>query len=188
MNKIYVVEGKRDEEILRLIDPNLIIFTTNGFSLSNNVVENLKQLEDNHEIVLLLDPDYPGEKIRRILTENLKSPRQIYIPKEWAISEKKNKVGLEHVDLEKIREILENEIILKPQRGEFTTITMHELGLTGQENSLHLRNLVSNHFHLPKCNAKKMIRLLNGLGITIKELKEVLNESQEKVWTKLYNR
>lgn len=54
---------------------------------------------------------------------------------------------------------------------------MQKLGLTGRSNSQILRNKVTDYYHLPKSNAKRLLNYLNGLGITKEEIQEVLDAS-----------
>ena len=177
MNKIYVVEGKRDKEALLLLDKTLMVITTNGYNFDDKFIESLVELERDNEIVLILDPDFPGQKIRDRLTSKLSNPKHIYIPKNIAIDSEKNKVGLEHVSLEKLKELLKNEISFTNYKPTLTTHDFIELGLTGKENSQELRNIVTTDFHLPRSNSKRLLEYLNKLGITRKQINEVLNES-----------
>jgi ribonuclease M5 len=178
MRKIYVVEGIRDEEILKKIDPNIFTIKTNGFSFDNELIEKLIELEKEYEIVLILDPDYPGEKIRRELTAKLKNPINIFIPQDKAISKNQKKVGLEHVSLDDLAKILEKEIIFdKKIKGNLNTSDFITLGLTGNVDSEKKRLIVTNHYYLPKSNAKRLLNYLNNMNISYKELEEVLNES-----------
>jgi len=178
MRKIYVVEGIRDEEILKKIDPNIFTIKTNGFSFDNELIEKLIELEKEYEIVLILDPDYPGEKIRRELTAKLKNPINIFIPQDKAISKNQKKVGLEHVSLDDLAKILEKEIIFdKNIKGNLNTSDFITLGLTGNIDSEKKRLIVTNHYHLPKSNAKRLLNYLNNMNISYKEVEEVLNES-----------
>ena len=60
MNKIYVVEGIHDEQLLKRIDPNMIVITTNGLAYDEQLINKLIKLEENNEIILILDPDFPN--------------------------------------------------------------------------------------------------------------------------------
>lgn len=178
MNKIYIVEGIHDEELLKRINPNIMVITTNGLAYSDELIEKIVNLEKNNEIVLILDPDYPGNKIRDEISSRLKNPKHIFIPKHLAISKEKNKVGLEHVDILELKHILENELTFNNKISkEINLHILQQLGLTGSNNSSKLRDKIITHYHLPKCNAKRLVKYLNGLNITKEELKEVLDES-----------
>lgn len=179
MNKIFVVEGKKDEELLKKIDPNLIVITTGGLGYGEELLEKLQNLERTHEIVLILDPDYPGSKIRRAIEERLVSPKHIFIPKEMATSKKRGRVGLEYVNVDDLRIILENEVNFNKEASynNITISIMSELGLTGKVDSSSKRELVANHYNLPISNTKRLMNYLNRLNVKVEELEEVLDES-----------
>ena len=178
MKKIYVVEGIRDEEILKKLNPNIMTIKTNGFSFDDELINKLIELEKNYQIILILDPDYPGEKIRRELSEKLSNPVNIYIPRDKATSKNNKKIGLEHVSLEDLEKILKNEITFeKNLQGDLKSSDLLELGLTGSGNSEAKREKLSNYYNLPKCNAKRLLNYLNKMNISKKEIEEVLNGS-----------
>ncbi|MGI6782412.1 MAG: ribonuclease M5 [Acholeplasmataceae bacterium] len=178
MKKIYVVEGIRDEEILKRIDPNIITIRTNGFSFDEELVNKLTELEKDYQIILILDPDFPGKKIRDKISEKLLNPYHIYLPKDKAISKDKQKVGLEHVDLDILKELLDKEICFdKYPKGTLKSSDFIKLNLTGHKNAQKNRLKISEYFHLPKCNAKRLLVYLNQLGINYEKIKGVLNES-----------
>ena len=178
MNKIYVVEGIHDEQLLKRVDPNIIVITTNGLAYDDELIKKLIKLEENNEIILILDPDFPGTKIRDAISSKLKKPKHIFIPKHLAISKEKQKVGLEHVDINELKKLLNYEITIKKGNNtNITTYIMQELGLTGRKNSQLLRNKVTDYYHLPKSNGKRLLNYLNGLGIAKEEIEEVLDAS-----------
>ena len=178
MNKIYVVEGIHDEQLLKRIDSNIIVITTNGLAYDDKLIDKLIKLEQNNEIILILDPDFPGTKIRDAISSKLKNPKHIFIPKHLAISTEKQKVGLEHVEIKDLKKLLNYEITIKKEKNSnITTYIMQKLGLTGRSNSQILRNKVTDYYHLPKSNAKRLLNYLNGLGITKEEIQEVLDAS-----------
>ncbi|NWH15245.1 toprim domain-containing protein, partial [Acholeplasma laidlawii] len=63
--KIYVVEGTHDETLLKQIDPNIRTVSVGGSQIKEDVIQFLKTYEDKFQIILLLDPDYTGEQIRK---------------------------------------------------------------------------------------------------------------------------
>ncbi|MGI6787362.1 MAG: ribonuclease M5 [Acholeplasmataceae bacterium] len=178
MKKIYVVEGIRDEEILKKLNPNIITIKTNGFSFDDKLIKQLQNLEKDYQIILILDPDYPGGKIRRELSEKLKNPVHIYIPREKAISKDNKKIGLEHVDVNELKIILNHKVIFNNDKlGSLTTTDLVNLGLTGSQDSQERRLKISNHYYLPKSNAKRLLNYLNQMNISYEEIERILNES-----------
>ena len=92
-NEVIVVEGKNDKAKLSAIFPNLTIVTTNGSEISEETLLLLEKMAKSREIILFLDPDYPGERIRSIITNRIPNAKQAFMPKKLAIDERKHKVG-----------------------------------------------------------------------------------------------
>lgn len=176
--KVFVVEGKSDLEKLREIDPNLIVITTSGLGFDKSLILKLKKLEENFDIVLLLDPDHPGQVIRETISNELKNPIHIFVPKAKSISKNKKEVGVEHIGTPDLRAILEKEIKFnKKGIGTLTLYDLHNLGLANEKNSKQLRTKVTNYLGLPEANSKQLLKYLNNLNINIDKIKEILDES-----------
>ena len=63
---VIVVEGKSDVAFLsNFINAQFV--TTNGSEISKETIEYLKTLSKNKDIYVLTDPDFPGERIRKVL-------------------------------------------------------------------------------------------------------------------------
>jgi ribonuclease M5 len=85
---VVIVEGKTDSNKLQsLFDVRTI--ETNGTHLSTKTIELIKQTAKQHRIILFLDPDGPGEAIRRKLNKYLDSYDQAFIKKTDIASKKK---------------------------------------------------------------------------------------------------
>ena len=85
-NKVVVVEGYHDLSRLRDIFPNLDIVVTNGSEISQTTLDELKALNESRGLILFLDPDVPGERIRRIIQEYVGETAHAFIPKHLCIS------------------------------------------------------------------------------------------------------
>jgi ribonuclease M5 len=174
---LYVVEGKNDAATLTQVFDGPIL-TTNGSAVSDDLVQQLLALESKYSVVLLLDPDGPGEKIRRVLNDRLKNPVNIFIPKELARSHNKQKVGVEHVSRETLKHhMLEPKII---QRVEaLSMLQLMELGLAGVAGASTRRTRVCSLFNLGLANAKTLRHKLQMFGITYDQVESSLEGSDE---------
>ena len=68
IKEVIVVEGKTDVATLsNIIKAEFII--TNGFEISEETIELIEKVNKTKGVILFLDPDGPGEKIRmKIMT------------------------------------------------------------------------------------------------------------------------
>jgi len=173
---LFVVEGKRDvEKLSSVIDAPIL--NTNGAAVSDEFINQLIQLEELYNIVLLLDPDGPGEKIRSILSGKLQHPSHIFIPVEKARSHNNVKVGVEHVSRETLKDLI----------GDVKTINLvhplsiqqlFQLGLVGSVGSHRRRQLVCDKLGIGLANAKTLITKLQLFGFTYQDVVTAL-ESYE---------
>ena len=174
-NEVIVVEGKNDKAKLSAIFPNLTIVTTNGSEISEETFLLLEKMAKSREIILFLDPDYPGERIRSIITNRIPNAKQAFMPKKLAIDERKHKVGIEHASDIDIINALNNLLSPSDQAGSLTMGDLFKLGLVGQDKSLHLREKLSQILNLGMPNGKTLLKRLNFLNISYEELEEVIN-------------
>jgi ribonuclease M5 len=96
IKEVVIVEGKTDTTKLKSLF-NLDTIETNGSHLSKKNIQLIKNISEQRGVILFLDPDGPGEKIRRILEQNLTKFKQAFIkknkinPKKIGIAESDNK-------------------------------------------------------------------------------------------------
>ena len=173
-NEVIVVEGKNDEARIAKIFPNATIVTTNGSEISNDTLLLLEKMAKTREIILFLDPDYPGERIRAIITNRIPNAKQAFIPKCLAFDERKHKVGVEHATDLDIINALKKLLTPSKVKGTLTMNDLFHLGLVSQADSKELRRKLSDTFNLGNPNGKTLLKRLNFLNISYQELEEFL--------------
>ena len=125
-------------------------------------------------LIILTDPDYPGEKIRNTIAQQIPNCKHAFIDKKRAI--KKNKVGVAECDKEEILHALKHALTptSNPIHPLLTPKDLFDLHLLGPESKLN-REKISLYFHLGYCNGKTFLKRLNLLNLTKKEIEVVLN-------------
>ncbi|MFI3252366.1 MAG: ribonuclease M5 [bacterium] len=173
-NEVIVVEGKNDQERISRLYPGSLIITTNGSEISKDTITTLITLSKDHDIILLLDPDYPGERIRHMIENHIPNCKHAFINKKDAISYNKKKVGVEHATDEVIIESL-NSLLTKSNKNNHITYSMLiSIGLAGDKKSSELRNAISNKLNIGNPNAKSFLNRINMLGLTYEQLIELM--------------
>ncbi len=175
-NEVIVVEGKNDQEKISRLFPGMLVITTNGSEISDDTINTLMTLSSTHEIILLLDPDYPGEKIRKLIEFHIPSCKHAFINKKDAISSNKKKVGVEHAKDEVIVNSLNNLITKNNQKDLITYSMLITIGLAGDKSSSILRNLISNYLNIGQPNAKSFLKRINMLGLSLDNLYEIMEK------------
>ena len=169
---ILVVEGAMDQAFLSgFLDCEFV--QTNGSVVSRETIDYLKEASKTKEIVVLTDPDSPGERIRARIAEEVPSCKHAFVRKAHAIKGKK--VGVAESDKEEVLLALSHIVPGENSKGELTMTDMMELGLMGGRDSTALREKLSEKFHLGHGNAKMFLKRANALGLTKKALEEAIH-------------
>lgn len=173
IKEVIVVEGKNDTKRLKsFFDCETI--ETNGLGLNEETIAYIKTINEKRGVVLLLDPDSPGEKIRNKLNNEIPNLKNAFLLKQDARTNKK--VGVEHANKEVILEALNHLITYKDYEKRINMNDLFELGLIGNENSKDKRLSLIKKLHIGKCNGKTLLKRLNLLNLNKKEIEELLNE------------
>ena len=171
IKEVIVVEGTNDTKRLQsFFDVETI--ETHGLGLKKDTIELIKKVNNKRGVILLLDPDTPGEKIRNRLNSEIPNLKNAFLLKENARTKKK--VGVEHASKQIIQDALNNLVTYSNVNNTITQEEYNSLGLNGQSDSSIKRAVLSKEFHLGKCNSKTMFKRLNMLGITKKDIEKII--------------
>ena len=171
IEEVIVVEGKNDSKRLKsFFDVDTI--ETHGLGLNKETLEYIKEVNNKRGVILFLDPDAPGEKIRRRINDYIPNLKNAFVLKEDARTKKK--VGIEHADEETLKEALENLLTYTEPEETLSIEDYYELGLNGKDDSGKKRDIIAKTFKIGKCNSKTMYKRLNMLKIKKEDIIKVL--------------
>lgn len=174
IKEIIVVEGKADiSAVKKAVDAQVI--STSGLGINDKIINIIKKASKNRGIIILTDPDYPGKKIRNILSSEIENCKHAFIPRDKA--NKGGNIGVENASPEAIIEALNNaraEVAENTQ--EFTNNDMVYYQLVGNENSSKRRGLIGDELGIGYCSAKQFLKRLNSFGITREELEKAIDK------------
>lgn len=172
ISEVIVVEGKNDTKRLKsFFDVETI--ETHGMGLKKETIELIRKINEKRGVILFLDPDAPGEKIRNTLNTQIPDLKNAFLMKEDART--KRKVGIEHASREALEEALKHLVTYTEKENTLSEEGFYELGLNGMEDSSRKREKIAKAFHLGRCNAKTMFHRINLLGLTYEQIAEVLS-------------
>lgn len=174
-HEVVVVEGYHDLAKLNTIFPKLDIVITNGSEISKQTLQELKQLNETRGLILFLDPDFPGQKIRQTINNFVGPTKHAHLAKEQCISKNKKKVGIEHAQDADIIEALEN--VLTPVTTNLNPLTIQDLfdlKLSGCKEAKSHRKTLCDNTGIGLSNAKTLLKKLNMFGITKEQIKTIL--------------
>lgn len=171
IREVIVVEGVNDTKRLKsFFDVETI--ETHGMGLKKETIDLIQEVQKKRGVILFLDPDTPGEKIRNRINQEIPGLKNAFLMKEDARTKKK--VGIEHASKEVLKEALDHLVTFEEKEDTLSEEEFFDLGLKGMEDSSVKREKIAAHFHLGKCNASAMYRRINLLGLTYEQIAEVL--------------
>ncbi|RKD84165.1 RNAse M5 [Sinobaca qinghaiensis] len=105
IKECIVVEGKDDTAaVKRAVEADTI--ETNGSAIGESVLQRIELANERRGVIIFTDPDTPGERIRRIVSERVPGCKHAFITKTMAASKFKGSLGIEHASPEDIQAAL----------------------------------------------------------------------------------
>lgn len=177
LKETIVVEGKNDAaSVRRAVEADIII--TSGFGINGSILERIRKAQEKHGVIVLTDPDFMGEKIRKIISDKIKGVKHAFLSKEEAYKE--GDIGVENATPESILKALAMaKYELEEVKRTFKSGDMTYYGLAGGQNAAELRNRLGSALGIGYANAKQFLNRLNRYGISREELEAEL----EKYWS-----
>ena len=166
---VVVVEGKNDVNKLKSIFPDFEYIITNGSEISKSTLELIKKSSQHDEVIICVDPDVPGEKIRKVIEQAIPSASHVFANKVDAISKNHKKIGIEHMNKENIIELFKN--VKKTKRNN--NITYLDLYKLGYMDSKEKRMKACKKYNISYCNAKQFLKRINMFDIPLEELERI---------------
>ncbi|WP_233567202.1 ribonuclease M5 [Cohnella endophytica] len=113
IHEVIVVEGKDDTTaVQRAVDADTI--ETGGSAIGEEVLRRIELAQTRRGVIVFTDPDAPGERIRKIVTERVPDCKHAFLTKNEARG--RRGIGVEHATNEAIRRALES--VRAPDGGE----------------------------------------------------------------------
>lgn len=171
-----MVEGYHDLAKLKSIYPTLDIVITNGSEISDKTLNELRELNKSRGLILFLDPDYQGERIRRMINNYVGETKHAFLLKKDCISKNKKKIGIEHASKAIIMKQLDKYHVSNSQKAQYDMSDMIAYQLMGSNDAKILRKKLCESLGIGLCNAKTLVKKLNMFGIEKARLEEAIKE------------
>ncbi len=179
IKEVIVVEGRDDvDAVKKALDAEII--AVGGFGINAKVIERIKEAQKRKGVIVFTDPDFAGEKIRRIISKRVEGIKHAYISKEDGL--KDGDIGVENACPEVILKALENaKITLEEKRNFFTMQDMFYFKLTNDSTSKVRRSMLGKILGIGYCNTTQMISRLNNYGITKDEFIDAIEKIEKQL-------
>lgn len=174
IKEVIVVEGRDDiTAVKRAVDAEVI--AVGGFGINAKVIARIKEAQKRQGVIVFTDPDFAGEKIRRIISKRVPDAKHAYITQKEGI--KDGDIGVENASPEAILKALNSaKFELKEKREEFNIQDLIFFRLTGDNNAKERREAIGRELGIGYCNSNQFITRLNNYGITREEFAQALKQ------------
>lgn len=183
IKEAVIVEGRDDSiNVLRALD--CLTIETHGFGIKKETTALIEKAYNEIGIIILTDPDYSGEEIRRKLAERFPDALHAYISR--ADATKKGDIGVENASPEAIKYAITKARKDKKERDindnsfMFTIETLENAGLSSGDGAKARRETLGKLLGIGYGNTKSFLNKLNRFGITKEEFDETLSAIDNK--------
>ena len=182
IKEIIVVEGKDDTTaIQQAVQADTI--ETNGSAINMETIEKIKLAQKKRGVIIFTDPDYPGQRIRHIVSEKVPGCKHAFIEKEDAIHKHGKGVGVEHASPDVIRKALEGAQVMQEDfKEEITQDDLIAAGLIGGTGSKERRVKIGKLLKIGYTNGKQLHKRLMVFEISkesfAKAVKQIRQEEE----------
>jgi ribonuclease M5 len=186
IKECIVVEGRSDTvAIHRAVIADTI--ETGGSAIDNEILDKIRLAQERRGIIVFTDPDYAGERIRKIIQRAVPGCKHAFLSKEEA--RKKGKVGVEHASPESIISALEG---VRTEGAPFDSLIewedLFDAGLIGGPAAKQKRIELGKILRIGYANSKQLYKRLNAFQISrdefwnaVEKMDQILKEGAASV-------
>lgn len=178
IKEAIVVEGRDDTAVVSQVTDALII-ETHGFGIKRQTWELLEKAYEEKGLIILTDPDFSGEEIRKQLIKRFPNSKHSYMPRKKAT--KDNDIGIENASPEDVAAALKKVCTIGGEtQGGFTQKDLDEAGLIGRPESKALRTIAGDILGIGYGNSNAFLKKLNGFGVSREAFEKAVILAKER--------
>lgn len=180
IQEVIVVEGKDDTANLKRFY-EVDTYETRGSAIDDDDLERIERLHDLRGVIVFTDPDYNGERIRKIIMQAIPTVKHAFLQRDEAAPKSKTKgssLGVEHASFEDLEKALAGVRGYYDDENNFdiTKSDLMRLGLLMGGESRKRREYLGEHLRIGYCNGKQLLKRLELFGINLAEVEEVMGK------------
>ena len=159
--QVIVVEGKDDTANLQRFY-QVDTYETRGSAINEEDLERIEKLHQLRGVIVFTDPDYNGERIRRMIMEAVPTAQHAFLRRDEAAPKSKNKgqsLGVEHASFADL-DITKGDLV--------------RLGLLMGSDSRQRREYLGEELRIGYSNGKQLLKRLELFGVTLAEVEETM--------------
>lgn len=181
IKEVIVVEGKDDtKQIQRAVDADT--FETNGSALSSSDIEQLKKLQKTRGLIIFTDPDFNGERLRKMISQAIPGVKHAFIRRDQGIpTEAHGSLGVEHATQKTILNALDSLYTEEEaQEPIFDRHDMVDADLVSGLAARYRRERLGQLLGIGYGNGKQMLKRLNVFRITRDQFERAVQQMNQE--------
>lgn len=174
IKEVIVVEGIKDEiAVKRAIDAEIIYVS--GFGISNRIIKLIENAQNRCGVILFMDSDSAGERIRRFISKRVNGVKHAYISRKKSM--KNGDIGVENASPEDIIESIKNaKCIVDSKVDEFTMVDLYKNNLINTRESSKRRETLGDLLGIGYANGKKFLSRLNSFNVSREQFENAIKK------------
>jgi ribonuclease M5 len=179
IKEVIVVEGRDDiTAVKRAVDAEVI--AVGGFGINKKIIDRIIEAQVRQGVIVLTDPDFAGEKIRKIISKRVFGIKHAYISK--AEGTKNGDIGVENAEPSSIIKALESaKCQVKEKNSDFNAQDMMFFKLMADSKAKERREILAKELRIGYCNSSQFVSRLNNYGITREEFTRGLEKVNKEI-------
>lgn len=176
--EVIVVEGKDDTANLKRYY-EVDTYETRGSAINQDDLERIAKLQELRGVIVFTDPDYNGERIRKIIMQEIPQAKHAFLNRGEAVPKSKTKgrsLGVEHASFEDLEKALAG-LVGSYEDEHFFDITktdLMRLGLLMGSDSRKRREYLGEELRIGYCNGKQLLKRLELFGVSLAEVEDAM--------------
>ena len=176
--EVIVVEGKDDTANLKRYY-KVDTYETRGSAFNQDDLERIAKLQELRGVIVFTDPDYNGERIRKIIMQEIPQAKHAFLNRGEAVPKSKTKgrsLGVEHASFEDLEKALSGLVGSYEDENFFdiTKFDLMRLGLLMGKDSRKRREYLGEALRIGYCNGKQLLKRLELFGVSLAEVEDAM--------------
>lgn len=176
--EVIVVEGKDDTANLKRYY-EVDTYETRGSAINQDDLERIAKLQEFRGVIVFTDPDYNGERIRKIIMQEIPQAKHAFLNRGEAVPKSKTKgrsLGVEHASFEDLEKALSGLVGSYEDENFFdiTKFDLMRLGLLMGKDSRKRREYLGEALRIGYCNGKQLLKRLELFGVSLAEVEDAM--------------
>lgn len=179
--EVIVVEGRDDtKRLIETFGPQVKTIETNGSAVDQTCLQRIQQAAAQFGVIIFTDPDYQGERIRKIVQAAVPQAKHAHLTRQQAFKSADRSLGIEHAKPYDIVQAIQSVAQIH-ERDDVDVVPLSflvEVGLVAHKQSAVRRERVAAQFNLGHVNGKQLQKRLQQYGITQTQLEDFLKQEE----------